>query len=123
MIWGFRRKGSIGIRMDEIKKKLGRLERFKYPLLVLLAGVLLMLLPLSPSTPKAEAEDSSNRQLEQILSCSRGVGEARVLLSDSGVVVVCKGADDAAVRLDMIRAIRSYTGFGSDKITILKLAD
>ena len=109
--------------MDEIKKKLGRLERFKYPLLVLLAGVLLMLLPLSPSTPKAEAEDSSNRQLEQILSCARGVGEARVLLSDSGVVVVCKGADDAAVRLDMIRAIRSYTGFGSDKITILKLAD
>ena len=109
--------------MDEFKKKLGRLERFKYPLLVLLAGVLLMLLPLSPSTPKAEAEDSSNRQLEQILSCARGVGEARVLLSDSGVVVVCKGADDAAVRLDMIRAIRSYTGFGSDKITILKLAD
>ena len=38
--------------MDEFKKKLGRLERFKYPLLVLLAGVLLMLLPLSPSTPK-----------------------------------------------------------------------
>ena len=109
--------------MDEIKKKLERLERFKYPLLVLLVGILLMLLPLSPSTPKAEAEDSSNRQLEQILSCSRGVGEARVLLSDSGVVVVCKGADDAAVRLDMIRAIHSYTGFGSDKITILKFAD
>ena len=109
--------------MDEIKKKLGRLERFKYPLLVLLVGILLMLLPLSPSTPKSEVEDGSSRQLEQILSCSRGVGEARVLLSDSGVVVVCKGADDAAVRLDMIRAIRSYTGFGSDKITILKLAD
>ena len=80
-----------------------------------------MLFPLS--SPKAETEDRSDRQLEQILACSRGVGEARVLLSDSGVVVVCRGADDAAVRLDMIRAIRSYTGFGSDKITILKLAD
>ena len=107
--------------MDELKKKLGRLEQFKYPLLVLLVGILLMLLPLS--SPKAETEDRSDRQLEQILACSRGVGEARVLLSDSGVVVVCRGADDAAVRLDMIRAIRSYTGFGSDKITILKLAD
>ncbi|MDO4990941.1 MAG: hypothetical protein Q4E45_10595 [Eubacteriales bacterium] len=107
--------------MDELKKKLGRLEQFKYPLLVLLVGILLMLFPLS--SPKAETEDRSDRQLEQILACSRGVGEARVLLSDSGVVVVCRGADDAAVRLDMIRAIRSYTGFGSDKITILKLAD
>ena len=97
------------------------LGKYKYPLLVLLVGILLMLLPLS--APKTETEDRSDRQLEQILACSRGVGEARVLLSDSGVVVVCKGADDAAVRLDMIRAIRSYTGFGSDKITILKLAD
>ena len=119
--WGFRRKGSTGIRMDEIKKKLEGLGKYKYPLLVLLVGILLILLPLS--APKTETEDRSDRQLEQILACSRGVGEARVLLSDSGVVVVCKGADDAAVRLDMIRAIRSYTGFGSDKITILKLAD
>ncbi len=107
--------------MDEIKKKLGRLEQFKYPLLILIVGVLLMMLPLSASGDKSE--DCADRSLEQILSCSRGVGEARVLLSDSGVVVVCTGADNAAVRLDMIRAIRSYTGFGSDKITILKLAD
>ena len=121
MSWVFRQKGSIGTEMDEIRKKLGRLEKFKYPLLVLLVGVLLMLLPFS--TPKADNEDSVDRRLEEILSCSRGVGEARVLLSDNGVVVVCRGADDAAVRLDMIRAIHSYTGFGSDKITILKFAD
>jgi hypothetical protein len=107
--------------MDEIKKKLGLLGRFKYPLLVLLAGVLLMLLPLS--SEKTEAAGAPEQRLEEILSSSRGVGEAHVLLSDSGVIVVCRGADDASVRLDMIRAIRSYTGFGSDKITILKLAD
>ena len=107
--------------MDELKKWLGRLERYKYPLLVLLVGVLLMLLPLSPA--KKEEEPAGETRLEQILSCSRGVGQARVLLSENGVVVVCRGADDAEVRLDMIRAIRSYTGFGSDKITILKLAD
>ena len=84
-------------------------------------ALLLMLLPFS--TAKSEAEDKPDRSLEEILACSRGVGEARVLVSESGVVVVCRGADDAAVRLDMIRAIHSYTGFGSDKITILKLAD
>ncbi|MCR5577323.1 MAG: hypothetical protein K6F56_09975 [Oscillospiraceae bacterium] len=107
--------------MDEIKKRLSLLGKFKYPLLVLLAGMLLMLLPLSPE--KKEEAPAPEQRLEEILSSSRGVGEARVLLSPSGVIVVCRGADDASVRLDMIRAIRSYTGFGSDKITILKLAD
>ena len=121
MSWASRRKGSIGTRMDEIKSMLARVEKFKYPLLVLLAGVLLMLLPLSGE--KAEEAQRPELQLEEILASARGVGRARVLLSESGVVVVCTGADDASVRLDMIRAIRSYTGFGSDKITILKLAD
>jgi hypothetical protein len=45
------------------------------------------------------------------------------LLSDNGVVVVCDGAENAKVRLDIIRAISSYTGFTSGKITILKMAD
>ena len=49
------------------------------------------------------------------------MGEARVLVSDSGVVVACEGAASAEVRLDILRAVRSYTGFGTDKITILKL--
>ena len=61
--------------------------------------------------------------MAHILSSSDGVGEAKVLISDSGVVVVCTGADDASVRLDIIRAVGSYTGFGADKITILKMAD
>ena len=107
--------------MDEFKRLLGQLSKFKYPLLVLLAGVLLMALPLSPE--KTEAAQAPEQRLEEILSSSRGVGQTRVLLSEEGVIVVCRGADDASVRLDMIRAIRSYTGFGSDKITILKLAD
>ena len=94
MSWVFRQKGSIGTEMDEIRKKLGRLKKFKYPLLVLLVGVLLMLLPLS--TPKADNEDSVDRRLEEILSCSRGVGEARVLLSDNGVVVIGVSKDSEA---------------------------
>jgi hypothetical protein len=55
------------------------------------------------------------------LSQTQGVGKAQVLISDSGVVVACAGAANASVRLDIIRAVSSYTGFGSDKITILKL--
>lgn len=107
--------------MDEVKRLLAQLEKFKYPLLILLAGVLLMLLPLSPNSETAES--GPDQRLEELLAHARGAGETHVLLSESGVVVVCRGADNAEVRLDMIRAVRSYTGFGSDKITILKLAD
>ena len=51
---------------------------------------------------------------------TQGVGEAYVLVSDSGVVVVCDGADNAAVRLEIVTAVRTYTGYGADQITVLK---
>ena len=59
--------------------------------------------------------------LAELLSKTQGVGKAQVLISESGVVVACSGASNASVRLDMIRAVSAYTGFGSDKIIILKL--
>ena len=37
-----------------------------------------------------------------------------------GAVVVCPGADSAAVRLKITRAVSAYTGLGSDRIIILK---
>ena len=43
-----------------------------------------------------------------------------MLLSDSGVVVVCDGAQDPATRLEIVMAVRTYTGFGADQITVLK---
>lgn len=106
--------------MTELREKLGKLEKFKYPLLVLILGVTLMLLPTGSPGP---TEGDADALLRQVLSCSEGVGEAQVIVSENGVVVVCRGAEDAKVRLDIIRAIGSYTGFGSDKITVLKMAD
>lgn len=38
-----------------------------------------------------------------------------------GAVVVCEGADSATVRLNIIRAVASLTGLGSDKITVVKM--
>ena len=96
------------------------LDKFKYPLLILALGIILMLLP-SGGAKSEEAE--GDERIQQMLSRVEGVGEAQVIISDSGVVVVCRGAENAAVKLDIIRAISSYTGFGSDRITILKLAD
>ena len=101
-------------------KAMDLLDKFKYPLLILVLGVILMLLP----TGSAKSEEAEgDERIQQMLSSVEGVGEAQVIISDNGVVVVCRGAKNAAVRLDIIRAISAYTGFGSDRITILKLAD
>ena len=101
-------------------KAMDLLDKFKYPLLILVLGVILMLLP----TGSAKSEEAEgNERIQQMLSSVEGVGEAQVIISENGVVVVCRGAENAAVRLDIIRAISAYTGFGSDRITILKLAD
>jgi hypothetical protein len=106
---------------DTMKSKLEKLGKYKYPLLVLLVGLMLMLLP--SSTDKEKVTTDENELLSQILTSTDGVGDSKVLLSDNGVVIVCDGAENAKVRLDIIRAISSYTGFASSKITILKMAN
>ena len=95
------------------------LDKFKYPLLVLGIGVLLMLLPGSVRSPTGDTKQEES--FARILSSADGVGESRIAISDSGIVVVCEGADDPAVKLSLLQAIRSYTGFSSDHITILKM--
>lgn len=107
--------------MSELKEKVSKLDKFKYPLIILILGVILMLLPgKSVYTDSSEKADSP---LKEVLTCTQGVGRAAVIVSENGVVVVCDGASDAKVRLDIIRAVSSYTGFGSDKITILKMTE
>lgn len=105
---------------DGLKNAAAKLEKFKYPLVVLVIGVVLMLLPGGSAAAGGESEEEP---MALLLSCTEGVGESRVLISENGVVVVCQGAENARVRLDIIRAVSSYTGFASDKITILKMAD
>ena len=112
-------KGSIGQMKDDLKVRLLKLDKIKYPLIILLAGVLLMLIPSGNSTKKTE--NDRDILLAEILSSTEGVGEARVLISGTGVVVACRGADSANTRMNILRAVSSYTGFTSDKITILKL--
>ena len=38
-----------------------------------------------------------------------------------GAIVLCQGADSAAVRLAMVDAVGSITGLSSDKISVLKM--
>ena len=38
-----------------------------------------------------------------------------------GAIVVCRGADSAAVRLAIVEAVAKVTGLGSDQISVLKM--
>ena len=105
--------------MKDWKDKLKALEPFKYPLLVLLIGVSLMLLPGGrKGSGAADAE-----AFPALVSRIEGVGECCLVISDEGVVIVCEGAEEPAVRYALVQAVRSYTGFSSERITILKLAE
>lgn len=107
--------------MSELKEKAAKLDKFKYPLLVLIVGIMLMLIP--GKSTYLDTSSGTDEPLKIVLSCTSGVGRAEVIASECGVVVVCDGAEDARVRLDIIRAVSAYTGFASDKITILKMSD
>ncbi|MBQ2618559.1 MAG: hypothetical protein IJG08_03670 [Oscillospiraceae bacterium] len=118
-------------KLDELK---GALRNSRYVLLVLALGLLLLLLPRSANSASAKAAAGAGDPLEasgipletecarlgELLEAIRGVGAARVLLSRSGAVVVCDGASDAQVRLDVTEAVSAYTGLGSDKIRVMQ---
>ncbi len=105
------------MKLENLRKKL---ELFKAPLLVLAIGLLILLLPGGKEKADAAFPEPGLREL---LAAADGVGETEVLISEHGVIVVCEGAFDASVKLDILRAVGSYTGFGSDKITILQMAE
>ena len=138
--------------------------KYRYVLLVALAGLALMVIPggseeAEPMLTVAEEETLESR-LEAILSRIDGAGEVRLLLTEDrggeifyqtegedgktvlisgadrsesglvrttqppsyrGAVVVCRGADSAAVRLAVVEAVANATGLGTDRITVLKM--
>lgn len=75
-------------------------------------------------------EGSAQRQLAQsedkTLVVSENGNESVVDLhyvnpTYKGAVVVCDGADDAKAKLAVVSAVESYTGLGSDQITVMKM--
>lgn len=94
-------------------------EQYRYSALILLIGLLFLLIP--GRKEAAESKPLPENALAEILSRASGVGEVEVLISETGVVVVCEGAERAQTKLDILSAVASYTGFGSDKVTILVL--
>lgn len=96
-------------------------DRFKYPILALVLGLIIMLLPMGGAGSE-DAARSDEQRLASVLQKCDGVGDVTALLSDNGAIIVCDGADDAAVRLSIVKAVEAFTGFSSDSIRVLKTA-
>lgn len=156
------------------------LKKYRYVLMVLLAGLFLMALPdgkkavEESAIPAAEDIQTVQPELQdslaEILSQMEGAGKVQVLLTQAageqtlyqtdvdqstsdttsdlhretviitdsaraengliqqvnppiykGAIVLCQGADRAAIRLSIVEAVANATGLTSDKITVLKM--
>lgn len=102
------------------KKMLDGLAKYKYPLIVLIVGLVLLLIPSGSAKSSSDGVSNDDEQrLTAILESSRGVGNASVLISEHGAVVVCDGAADPEVKLSVIKSVEAYTGLGCDEIQVL----
>ena len=102
------------------KKVLDSLAKYKYPLIVLIVGLVLLLIPSGSTKSSSDGGLNDDEQrLATILESSRGVGNASVLISERGAVVVCDGAADPEVKLSVVKSVEAYTGLGCDEIQVL----
>ncbi len=70
-------------------------------------------------------DQDSNGQNTVIITNADRAQEGLVQRTDPpqylGAIVVCTGADSAAVRLSIIEAVSKVTGLGTDRISVLKM--
>jgi stage III sporulation protein AG len=70
--------------------------------------------------------DGSRRIRQEVVRLNTGSGTQEVVVVGriypryQGAVIVCQGADNAAVRLALTEAVSALTGLGSDRISIVK---
>lgn len=115
------KKGRHGL-MNNSKYLIEKLGKYKYPLIVLLVGMFLLLLPSGKKVKEISSATDEEKRFEYVLENSEGVGNASVLISEEGIVIVCDGALSPNVRLSIVKSAEVFTGFSSDKIEILKTA-
>ncbi len=165
--------------VKNITQKLqGIAGKYKYALIILIIGVLILLLPGRTAQTKQQEIQTDERPslqaldvaaLGEILQQVKGAGKVRVLLSVSsgertvyqtnsdssggkegsskietvivtdsqrneagliqqvnppaylGAIVVCEGADNPVVRLEITQAVAKITGLSTDEICVLKM--
>jgi stage III sporulation protein AG len=75
---------------------------------------------------KGDSPESSDQRSSTVVIVSNGSAESPVLLKYIypeylGALVVAEGADNAAVKLQLTRAVSGLTALGADKIVVTKM--
>ena len=113
-------KIKSGIEPMNNKTILEFLVKYKFPLIVLILGLLLLSIPTGSTKSSTNGgENGDEQRLSAVLESSKGVGNAYVLISEHGAVVVCDGAADPEVKLRVVKCVEAYTGLGCDEIQVL----
>lgn len=68
-----------------------------------------------------EAQERTELRRQTVLVDNAPIAVRTTYPVYQGAVIVCQGADRASVKLDIIRAVSSLTGLGSDKIIVIKM--
>lgn len=108
-------------RMEEILGKIEGAGKLQV-MLTLKSGSQLQL---AEDTEESQSSDESESRRETV-TIRRGSNEEEVVITHQmypayqGAVVVCQGADKAAVRLAITEAVAALTGLSSDRITVVK---
>ena len=78
------------------------------------------------SVTQKDADQNTDTKTQTVL-VSSGSSQQQAVVQQTlypacqGAVVVCQGADKPQVKLDVVNAVSSLTGLGSDKITVVKM--
>jgi stage III sporulation protein AG len=72
------------------------------------------------------AENSTEKSSAAVIVSAGSSNETPVTLKYiypeyQGALIVCEGADNAAVRLQLVKAVSGLTGLGTDKISVTKM--
>lgn len=124
------------MKPSESLEKAGKvLAKYKYLLVVILAGLLILLWPKGAGPPDT-TEDFNLPEMEQKLTAMLmsvdGAGVVEVMLTlrtdregvvyprYQGALIVCDGAGDAKTQMAVLEAVTALTGLRSDAVTVLK---
>lgn len=68
--------------------------------------------------------EANNKKIVTVTDAQRnqqGLIKQVIPATYKGAIIICQGADDPAVRLNLINAVSKLTGLGADKISVLKM--
>ena len=76
------------------------------------------------NTSTGGSSEINNKKVITITDADRnqqGLVRQIIPATYKGAIIVCEGADDPNVRLNVINAVSKITGLGADKISVLKM--